>query len=157
MLFRSLLIVLSNLKDLEKINKYIEKAKGERIILINKSDLLDKDQLRKLEETIRSKKLPGITISCYNNFQLDLLKNKLIEKTGLIRVYTKEPGKKPAPNPCCLPEHSTVKDVAETIYKGFSSKIKESKVTGPSSKFPNQKVGLQHELKDLDIVEFHTN
>ena len=45
---------------------------------------------------------------------------------------------------------------AEKILKGFSSKIKESKIWGPSSKFPGQQVGLQHELKDLDIVEFKT-
>jgi ribosome-interacting GTPase 1 len=52
--------------------------------------------------------------------------------------------------------NSTLKDVAEKIYKGFSLKVKEAKVTGPSSKFPNQKIGLSHVLKDKDIVEFHT-
>ena len=52
--------------------------------------------------------------------------------------------------------NSTVKDVAEKILHGFSERVKETKITGPSSKFPNQKVGLQHQLKDLDVVEFRT-
>jgi ribosome-interacting GTPase 1 len=51
---------------------------------------------------------------------------------------------------------STVDDLAKKIF--FSGvKIKETRVTGPSSKFPNQTVGLKHILKDKDIVEFHTD
>ena len=48
-----------------------------------------------------------------------------------------------------------LKDVAEKIFHGLSDNIRESRVTGPSSKFPNQKVGLNHILKDKDIIEFH--
>jgi hypothetical protein len=74
----------------------------------------------------------------------------------VIRVYTKEPGKSPSPIPVILKEGSTVRDVAESILKGFSQRVKETKITGPSSKFPNQIVGLNHVLKDKDIVEFKT-
>ena len=38
----------------------------------------------------------------------------------------------------------------------FSNKIKETRIWGPSSKYSGQVVGLQHELKDLDVVEFKT-
>lgn len=75
---------------------------------------------------------------------------------SVIRIYTKEPGKPVSQIPATLPEGSTIKDVAESILKGFSQKVKETRLTGPSSKFPNQRVGLSHILKDLDIVEFHT-
>jgi len=51
---------------------------------------------------------------------------------------------------------STIKDIAEKILKGFSAKIKQTKIWGPSSKFSGQIVGLKHKLKDLDIVEFKT-
>ena len=71
-----------------------------------------------------------------------------------IRVYTKEPGKSPSQDPVVLQKNSTIKDVAESILKGFSKKVKEARVTGPSGKFPNQRVGLDHVLKDKDIVEF---
>ena len=55
-----------------------------------------------------------------------------------------------------MPEGSTVKDIAEKILHGLSKQVKETRITGPSSKFPNQKTGLDHVLKDKDIVEFHT-
>ncbi len=73
----------------------------------------------------------------------------------VIRVYTKEPGKSPSKDPMILRTYSTVKDAAESIRKGFFSTVRETRITGPSSKFPNQKVGLSHQLKDLDIIEFH--
>jgi hypothetical protein len=55
-----------------------------------------------------------------------------------------------------MEKNSTVKSVAEKILKGLSEKIKEARIWGPSSKFPGQIVGLNHKLKDLDVVEFKT-
>jgi ribosome-interacting GTPase 1 len=69
----------------------------------------------------------------------------------------KEPGKAPSQIPLVLDIGSTIRDAAESILKGFSKRIKESKVTGPSGKFPNQKVGITHVLKDRDVIEFHTS
>ena len=34
--------------------------------------------------------------------------------------------------------------------------VKYAKLWGPSSKFPGQRVGLKHTVKDKDIVEFIT-
>jgi len=48
-----------------------------------------------------------------------------------------------------------VSDVAKKIFHN-SSIIKETRIWGPSSKFPGQVVGLHHQLKDLDVVEFKT-
>ena len=80
----------------------------------------------------------------------------MFDEMEVIRVYTKEPGKQATREPVVLKRGATIKEVAENILKGFSSRVKETRVTGPSSKFPNQKAGLSHELKDLDVVEFHT-
>ncbi len=151
-----LILVLSNIQELEKVQSFLSKTIGKRIIVINKSDLLTTQELRKLEETIKSKKLQGLAISCVTEYNILKLKDLIIKQMSVIRIYTKEPGKPASPNPIILQPKSTVKDVAETIRKGFSQNVKETKVTGPSSKFPNQKVGLAHVLKDLDTVEFQT-
>lgn len=69
----------------------------------------------------------------------------------------KEPGKTADKNrPLVLSQGSTVEDAAEKILHGFSKNLQDAFITGPSSKFPNQRVGLKHELKDMDIVEFRT-
>ncbi len=151
-----ILIVIENLSDLNSISPLLTKTVGKKIIAINKSDLLSEEQLRKLNETIKSRKIEGVIISSVIEYGISELKEKILKSMEVIRVYTKEPGKSPSPNPVVLKENSTVKDVAESIRKGFSQTVKETRLTGPSSKFPNQKVGLNHTLKDKDIVEFHT-
>lgn len=150
------IVLEKSLNDLEKILPMLSKASGKKIIVINKMDLLSKEELRKLEAQIKSRKLEGLLISSQTGEGLEELKKRIIMKMNVIRIYTKEPGKPASSDPVVLSVDSTVKDVAESILKGFSKKVKESRVTGPSSKFPNQKVGLSHVLKDKDIVEFRT-
>lgn len=151
-----IIMVVESITDLEKIKPYLAKASGRQIITINKSDLLSQEQLRKLEATIKSKKLNAILISALTAQNIDQLKERIFQQMKVIRIYTKEPGKSSSKDPLVLKENSSVKDAAESILKGLSNKIKETRVTGPSSKFPNQKVGLSHILKDRDIIEFHT-
>jgi len=82
---------------------------------------------------------------------------KIFKSFDSIRIFTKEPGKEKSPKPVIIKPNSTVGDIAEKILKGFSKKIKQTKIWGPSSKFAGQSVGLKHKLKDLDVVEFRTN
>ncbi|MEK6927509.1 MAG: GTPase [Nanoarchaeota archaeon] len=152
-----LIIVITKIEDLEKVLPYTTKNKSKKIITITRSDLLDETQLRKLSATIKTKKLDAIPISNLTGFNLIELKDLIIKNMNCIRIYLKEPGKAHTNIPMILPQNSTVKKAAESIYKGFSLRIKEIKVTGPSSKFPNQRVGITHILKDRDILEFHTN
>jgi len=151
-----LLIVIENLSDLQKTSTYLAKANGSKIIILNKSDILSNEEKRKLEATLKSKKLPGILVSTVTNQNIEQLKELIFKQMHVIRIYTKEPGKPSTKEPIVMSENSTVRNVAESILKGFSSKIKETKITGPSSKFPNQIVSLSHICKDLDIIEFHT-
>ena len=131
-------------------------TKGKKIIIFNKSDLLSEKEKRKITSTLQSKKYNFVLISTYKKEGIEELKNKIFQSFDKIRVFTKEPGKEKSPRPIILEPGATVKDVAEKILKGFSEKVKETKIWGPSSKFLGQKVGLQHKLKDLDVVEFKT-
>ncbi len=87
---------------------------------------------------------------------LSELKRKIFESFDKIRIYTKQPGQSPTKEPIIMSKGSLVEDVAKKISKSLLSSIKETKIWGPSSKFPGQIVGIKHELKDKDIVEFHT-
>ena len=115
-----LLIVIESLSNLEKISPYLLKSQGQKIIIINKSDLLADEQKRKLEATIKSRKLNALLISTFTNENLELLKERIFQQMRVIRIYTKEPGKPVSKEPIALKENSTVKDAAESILKGFS-------------------------------------
>ena len=155
----TILILITNLKELEEIEKLLPKTNAKKIIVFNKSDSLDKTQKRKLSATLQSKKYNFILISSIKEIpdnNLEELKKKIFESFDIIRIFTKEPKKEKSKKPIIMKPESAVKDVAEKILKGYSKKIKETKIWGPSSKFGGQKVGLQHKLKDLDVVEFKT-
>lgn len=149
-----LLIVINNLDGLEDVNKKLQKAGGKKLVVINKIDELDLEEKRKLNARCMSRKIECVFISAKTMEGISELKKKIFESMEVIRVYTKEPGKEKNSDPVVLSEGSTVRDVAETIYKGFSLKIKEARLTGPSGKFQNQRVGLNHKLKDRDVLEF---
>ncbi len=153
----SILILIQNIEELKRIEPLLQ-TKGKKIIALNKSDLLSELEKRRLEATLKSKykNYEFVFISCITHEGIEELKEKIFKSFNKIRVYTKEPGKQKSDNPLILEPETTIKEVAEKILKGFSEKVKETKIWGPSSKFSGQKVGLQHKLKDLDVVEFKT-
>lgn len=84
------------------------------------------------------------------------LRNTLYAQLGLIRVYTKAPGK-PAvyTNPYTLPLGGTVEDLAGKVHQDIAEKLKFAKIWGTSAR-DGQSVGRDHVLADKDLVELHT-
>lgn len=152
----TVLIIVDKTEDIEKILNLISSTNNQKIIVFTKIDLLSENEKRKINSYLQSKKYNFATVSSYTKEGFDELKEKLFKSFNKIRVYTKEPGKEKSHNPIILEPNSTVEKVAEKILKGFSKKVVETKIWGPSSKFSGQIVGLKHELKDGDIVEFKT-
>jgi len=89
----------------------------------------------------------------YNNQKN--IKDLIWEKLGLIKVYTKQPGKEKEYPPLALKKKSTVHDFAVHIHKDFAKKLTFARVWGLSARFDGQRVNLKHVLKDNDIVELH--
>ncbi len=155
----TVLILITSLDELNKLKKDLYMTTGKKIILFNKSDKLTKDEKRKIKATLQSKKYEFIIISCipfWPENKIDELKKKIFESFDIIRVFTKQPRKEKEKRPMIMKPNSTIKDAAEKILKGFSKKIKKTKIWGPSSKFSGQIIGLNHKLKDMDVVEFTT-
>ena len=152
----TLLFVIDNLKQIDEADKFIYRTPAKIILIFNKEDVLSEKEKRKIESTLKSK---------YKNFQhsffsnnptnkkLQELKKEIFETFPIIRIYTKEPKKEKSSDPMILKKDSTLKDAAEKILKGLSKKITRAKIWGPSSKFGGQTVGLNHTLKDKDIIE----
>lgn len=153
----TILIVIEKIDEIKTILKLTKQnKKAKKIILFNKIDKYNNNLKRKIRETLKSKKYNFVLISTKTDEGLEQLKEKIFKSFNKIRVYTKHHGKAQDNIPVILEPNSTLKDVAEKILHGYSKKVKFAKITGPSSKFSNQKVGLKHIVKDLDVVEFVT-
>lgn len=152
----TLIIVVNSIPEIKELQEILKEVQKKKIILFNKSDLLNPEEKRKIYSTLQSKKYNFVLVSSINKEGINELKEKIFASFDKIRVYTKEPGKEKSKNPIIFEPGATTKDVAEKILKGLSQKVKETKIWGPSSKFPGQIVGINHKLKDLDVVEFKT-
>ena len=108
--------------------------------------------LRKTKEMIRFEQhMPHMVIT-WKDFNKKNLVRELWKAQHKIRVQTRA-GHKIAPKPIVLQEGATVETVAKTIHKDMIRKFRFAKVRGPSAAFKDQQVGLEHVLKDTDIVE----
>jgi len=97
-----------------------------------------------------------LLISAESGLNLDELKELMFDRLGLIRVYMKEKGQEPDKDePLILEQGTTIEEALDELPGDMLERFKKAKVTGPSSKFPNQKVGLEHELMDEDILELN--
>ncbi len=96
-------------------------------------------------------------ISAETGEGLDRLKSLIWKNLGLIKVFTKTPGKKKDWPPIALDSGSSIRDIAVFVHKDFVKKFKFARVWGQSAKFAGQRLGLEHELKDDDVVELHLN
>lgn len=117
------------------------------ITIVNKADLID-DRSDYSDY--------DLLISADEEKGLDELKDLIFERLGLIRVYMKEKGEEPdRDDPLILEEGTTVEEALEELPGDMLDRFKKAKVSGPSSKFPEQKVGLNHELMDEDVLELN--
>jgi len=152
----TILTIITNLDEIEKIKPFLEKSRAKQIIIFNKIDKLTTEQKRKISATLQSKKYNFVLVSTFSQEGIPELKEKIFKSFNTLRIFTKEPGKNKSERPMILKPSSTVEDIAEKILKGLSKRIKETRIWGPSSKFPGQIIGLKHRLKDMDTIEFKT-
>ncbi len=150
-----ILILVTEISQIKAIEEDLGRAVGKKIIVFNKIDELTDTEIRKVSATLSSKKYNFVLVSAKTGEGLPALKEKLFQSFGKIRIFTKEPGKEKSEKPFIMEQNSSVKDVAKKVLKDLG-KLKETRIWGPSSKFPGQIVGLAHQLKDMDVVEFKT-
>ncbi len=94
----------------------------------------------------------AVYVSAKTGEGIEELKEKMIEKLGLIRVYLKPEGKKVESEPMVLKKGAKVRDVCLRLHKEFLTNFRYAVIYGPSADFPGQRVGLNHVLSDGDII-----
>ncbi|MGE5620008.1 MAG: GTPase, partial [Sphingomonadaceae bacterium] len=127
---------------------------GKRSVLAgNKLDEPDAPANYELLEEVAAGRWPTIAVSAETGAGLGELRRLLFQRLGVIRVYTKPPGRDAnMEEPTVLRAGSTVDDLAALIHKELHQKLKYGVLWG-SGKFHGQRVGRQYVLHDGDIVE----
>ena len=119
--------------------------------LLTKTDLINQEELDQI-----SSEHPGLlTISAEKIEGIDELRDTIFDELRFIRIYLKRAARLPADkDPLICREGETVYEIAVRISQGMADEIKGAKIVGPSAKFENQKVGIDHVVQDGDQIFF---
>ena len=127
------------------------------LMLANKADLAA-DEAAEVEafRELTGLNYPALAVSAKTGQGLGEVGAWLFGHLGIVRVYTKTPGK-PAEKdrPFTLRRGQTVEDAARLVHKDFAHSLKYARVWSRTG-IPGQHVGREHALADGDVVELHT-
>lgn len=126
------------------------------LLLANKADGLPDAaaELRTFLE-VTGLRYPALPVSATTGLGLGEIGPRLFTQLGIIRAYTKVPGRPPdRARPFTLRRGQTVEDVARLVHKDLARSLRYARVWSGSG-FDGQQVGRQHPLADGDVIELH--
>lgn len=96
-----------------------------------------------------------IAVSAATGDGLDRMRRAVFDLLGLVRVYTKAPGKEPEMDrPYVLRKGETVLDAARHVHRDFAEHLKFARRYRGFG-HESMMVDRHHEVEDRDILEFH--
>jgi ribosome-interacting GTPase 1 len=125
------------------------------LLVANKADL-DPDSradVAALEELL-GVRYPTMVVSAETGAGLDRLGPWLFNRLGVVRAYTKAPGKPPDnARPFTLRHGQTVADVARLVHRELVESIRYARLWNAAHE--GQHVGRDYAIQDKDVIELH--
>jgi ribosome-interacting GTPase 1 len=136
------------------------RARGEAgtpatLLVATKSDAPDAGVRLELLREAYGARFDILPVSPETGEGLDALKQELFRLLGVIRVYTKAPGRRADKSvPFVFRRGVTVEEAAAVVHKDFAERLKYARVWG-SRTYEGQMVQREHVLEDGDVLELH--
>ena len=136
-------------------DQVIDVLNGNRIyvsslVVLNKIDLVNQGFIQELQSKIGNNFIP---VSADASINIDALKEAIYQKLDFIRIYMRpKGGETDYKEPMVMKHGSTVGDVCNKIHRNMARNFRYGLVWGRSAKFDGQKVGLEHQLSDEDVL-----
>jgi uncharacterized protein len=116
---------------------------------------IDNISIEEIDELARQE--DSVVISCNMKLNLDYLIERVWQKLGLVRVYTKKPGSKPDfSQPLILTDRRdghNIEAACLQIHRELVNDFRCAFVWGKSTKHNAQRCGLKHLLCDEDVLQ----
>ena len=138
--------------DSEQLVDFISgnKTYANSLVILNKIDLVDDEFLKGLKSKIKS---DFIAVSADSALNIDKLKEKIYEKLDFIRIYMRpKGGQTDYEEPLIIRKNSKIVDVCNKLHRNMRRNFRFALVWGDSVKFGGQRVGINHILKDEDVL-----
>ena len=126
------------------------------LLVANKSDRgSDPSEELAILEELAEVDYPCLAVSAATGEGLDKLGEWLFEHLGVVRVYTKIPGRDAdTARPYTVRHGATVFEVATMVHREIAADFKFARLWGAAN-FDAQQVGRDHVVEDGDILELH--
>jgi ribosome-interacting GTPase 1 len=125
------------------------------ILAATKLDHPDAETALELVRESIGDRFPIVVVSVERADTLDAFRRACFDLFGLVRVYSKAPGKEPERSaPFLLPVGATVLDFASKVHKDFTARLSYARVWG-EGKYDGQRVAREHPVQDRDVIELH--
>ena len=124
------------------------------IVVVNKFDSEEYEEHYQIFQELLGQEYPMVPVSVQTGHNVATLKRMIFEKLGVIRVYSKAPGKDvDKSSPFVVDQGIQLGEFAGKVHKDFQEKLKSAKIWGTSADFDGQMVSRDHVLEDEDVVE----
>lgn len=156
-----LIVGLSDPAVLEEIEFILEMLASHRLavprlMVANKIDFEGaRDVLRTLQE-LYGDRFRYIPVSALTGENLDEFRWAVFDALGVVRMYSKPPGKPPdLTRPYILRRGQTVLEAAGLVHRDFAEKLKFARLYRLNGEPSGLMVDRTHVVEDKDILEFH--
>jgi hypothetical protein len=125
------------------------------LLVVTRGEDPDADARLELLRELTEIPFPVLKVELDRPDSREALRTAVYELLGVMRVYTKRPGK-PAEyeSPFTIRVGGTVEELAEEVHRDLAASLKHARVWGTSAR-DGQTVGREHVLCDRDMVELH--
>jgi len=125
---------------------------SDAVVVLNKVDLATDKDLKKSTNML-PKGWPVLPVSAKTGQGIEEMKDFIFDNLHFMSIYLKPQGQDAdLVEPLIVKDTSTVRDVCVKLHRDFERKFRYARVKGPSAKFDWQRVGLDHLLKDEDLL-----
>ncbi len=125
------------------------------LLVVTRGDDPDADARLELLREVAEVPFPVLMVEFDRPESREALRTAIYELLGMMRVYTKRPGKPAAyESPFTIRTGGTVEELALEVHRDLATSLKHARVWGTSAR-DGQTVGRDHVLCDRDMVELH--
>lgn len=125
------------------------------LLVANKMDASGAPEDYEILRDLYGARLAMVKTSAETGEGMETLRHAVFENLGIIRVYTKAPGKKlERTAPYILKHGAHLVDLAGHVHQDFLAQLKYARLWR-EGRFDGQMVNRDHVLEDRDVVELH--
>ncbi|MFA5943798.1 MAG: TGS domain-containing protein, partial [Candidatus Thermoplasmatota archaeon] len=127
------------------------------VALVNKVDLVGEEKYKEIEAWLKEQRFPAIPLAAAKGWGIEKAKDFIFDNLHFMRVHLKpRGGEADMVEPLIVKSDTDVGQVCDILHREFRKKFRYAQVWGKSAKFPGQTVGIEHKLKDGDILTIIT-